>query len=133
MITKFEKYNESIKSLLVGPTEEETWKNLGFDRTYTPEEYFVYLTGGIEIVSPNGLYYEWKKGSKVVFEQYLKPEKIIFMKYSDIKIFDKIFNMELNILSGFREFCKFMKEMFDKYFGDNINISEYQIRIEYRK
>ena len=28
MITKFEKYNESISSLLVGPTKEEVWSEL---------------------------------------------------------------------------------------------------------
>lgn len=131
MITKFETYNEGIKHLLNGPTKEEAWKSLGFDRTFeTPEEYFLYLTDGVEIVSPNGLYYEWKKGDKILFEQYPTPDKLFFMKYSDVKIFDKIFDM------NFREFFKFsnfIKEMINKYFGNNINISEYQIRIEYRR
>jgi len=133
-LPKYDIYNESIKSLLVGPTKEEMWKNLGYDRTFdTPEEFFLYLTDGVEVTSPNGLYYEWKKNGKILFEQYIWPEKIIFMKYSVIKVFDKIFNMEFMEVSGFREFNIFMKEMFNKYFKDYINMNEYQIRIEYGK
>ena len=41
MITKYNQFNESIKSLLVGPTKDEIWKNLGFNRTFdTPKEFF---------------------------------------------------------------------------------------------
>ena len=32
MITKFEKYNEGIKHLLVGPTKEEVYNNIYKDR-----------------------------------------------------------------------------------------------------
>jgi len=125
---KIFKFNESIKSLLVGPSEEEVWKSFGYDRIFTPEEYFIYLTDGIEIISPNGLYYEWKKENKIVFEQYLNPEKLIFIKYSNnFKIYELIFNM------SFGEFCKFMIKMFNKYFKDKIDIYHYQFRIEYNK
>jgi len=43
MITKFEKYNESIKSLLVGPTKEEVLDNLGITIPDTPQEYIIDL------------------------------------------------------------------------------------------
>ena len=44
MITKFEKYNESIKDLLVGPTEEEVWEKLGFPNTInTAEDLIIYI------------------------------------------------------------------------------------------
>lgn len=128
MITKYNQFNESITHYLKGPSVEQVWKHYGFDRTYTSEEFFHYLTDDIEVISPNGLYYEWIKDGNIVFEQYYHPEKLIFMKYKTVfKIYEKIFNMD------FVEFMKFMKEMFNKYFSDKIDINEYQIRIEYMK
>lgn len=117
---------ESLLDKLEGPSKEEVWESFGFDRTFTSEEFFQYLTDGIEIISPNGLYYEWKKDNKKIFEQYLKPEKLIFMDYSTIfKIYEIVFDM------NFGDFSKFMKEMFNKYFSDKINIYEYGFRINY--
>ena len=123
---KYEHLFESLLDKLEGPDELEVWKNFGFDRTFTPEEYFHYLTDGIEVISPNGLYYEWKKDGKVVFEQYMNPDKLLFMKYSTVfKIYETIFDM------GFREFRIFFSDMIKKYFSQYINMDEYQIRIEY--
>jgi len=54
MITNFEKYNESIKSLLVGPTKEEVWKNLGYDEQFdTAEEFMNYIITNIKILKQN--------------------------------------------------------------------------------
>ena len=48
MITKYKIYNESVKSLLVGPTIEDAWKSFGFDSFDDPEKFFSYL------IDPNG-------------------------------------------------------------------------------
>jgi len=50
MITKYKQYNESIKSLLVGPTKDEMWKNLGYNISFnTYIEYMNYLINNLEI------------------------------------------------------------------------------------
>lgn len=109
------------------PSKEYMWKQYGFDKQYDPVEYFIHLTEGMKQISPNGLYYEWVKNEKKLFEQYINPEKIIFMDYSNtFKIYEILFDMD------FRKFNTFFKEMFNKYFGDKINIDEYQIRINYK-
>jgi len=134
LVRQYMKTNEGLLDKLQGPSKEEAWKQVGFDRTFeTPEEYFVYLTDGIEIVSPNGLYYQWIKDGKEIFEQFPSPEKLIFMKYSIIQLFYKVFDMNFFEIEGFRIFNKFIHDMFKKYFKDDINIDEYQIRIEYNR
>ena len=73
---------------------------------YEPEEYFVYLTEGMERVSPNGLYYEWYKNGKRLFEQFLNPEKLFFINYSNtFRIYEILFDM------GFKEFNTFFSKM----------------------
>ena len=72
MITKYNKFNESIKSLLVGPTKDEVWENLGYDRTFdTPEEFLLYRIDGMKIKEqvkyPNIIF--WEKDGKIIFEQ----------------------------------------------------------------
>lgn len=122
-----EYYTLSRDYNLNGPSKDYMWKQYGFDKQYDPEEYFVHLTEGMEQISPNGLYYEWIKNGKKIFEQFLNPEKIIFMDYNNtFKIYEILFDMD------FRKFNTFFKEMFNKYFGDKINIDEYQIRINYK-
>ena len=49
MITKFEKYNESIKSLLVGPTKEEICDQFNLPYSInTPEEFLEYIMNHVE-------------------------------------------------------------------------------------
>jgi len=50
MITKYSKYNESIKSLLTCPSKEEVWKSFGYDKSFnTPEEFFLNVIDGMKI------------------------------------------------------------------------------------
>lgn len=49
MIMKYNKFNEGIKHLLVGPNKQEVWKNLGYDRTFdTHIEYMDYLINNLK-------------------------------------------------------------------------------------
>ena len=44
MIKNFKQYNEGINHLLVGPTKDEVWEQLGFPHSFnTPEEFVKYL------------------------------------------------------------------------------------------
>lgn len=125
-MTLGEYYTLSRNNNLNGPSKDFIWKQYGFDRHYEPEEYFVYLTEGMEQVSPNGLYYEWIKDGKRLFEQFLNPEKLFFINYSNtFRIYEILFDMR------FKEFNTFFCKMMDKYFRDEINIYEYGLRIKY--
>ena len=83
MITKYNKFNESIKFLLVGPSKEKMgdyWKSLSFDRTFdTPEEFFLYMIDGMKIKEqtkyPNVIF--WMNHGKVIIEQNLKINVIM--------------------------------------------------------
>ena len=122
-----EYYTLSRDYNLEGPSKEYIWKQYGFDNQYEPEEYFVHLTEGMERVSPNGLYYEWYKNGKRLFEQFLNPEKLFFINYSNtFRIYEILFDM------GFKEFNTFFSKMMYKYFSDEINIYEYGLRIKYK-
>jgi len=81
MITKFTQYNESIRNLLVGPTKEEMWKNLGYDKHFdTPEEYFLDVIKDIKVQpfdrNNKDSVYWWKNG-KTLFEQELKDKRLM--------------------------------------------------------
>jgi len=98
MITKFEKFNESIKSLLVGPTKEEIWKNLGYDKSFdTPEEFFLTVIDGIKIKEqtehPNYIY--WEKNGKVIFKQDLK-DMDLWVDQTIWSILEKVFGINYN-------------------------------------
>ncbi len=108
MIKNFKQYNEGIKHLLVGPTKEEIWENLGYDKPFdTPEEFIEYISDNLEkIVSHNTftdiIYWKFKPQDEVYFEYnsgslFYSQEKIynilngVFnMKSSDIKLLLKI-------------------------------------------
>ena len=100
MIIKYTKYTESIKNLLVGPTKDEIFKNLGYDRTFdTPEEFIDYI--GNNLIKDD-------KHNGIICWLYKKTNEILF-KYEDIdrrfsynkeKIYDPltvIFDYKLNI------------------------------------
>ena len=63
MITRFEKYNENIKSLLVGPTEKEVWDNF---KKLSPDQLLL-------------------KSSKIGF---IKGVKLALDKGADVHVFE---------------------------------------------
>jgi len=107
MITKFEKYNESIRSLLVGPSKEEMkdyWKKLGYDQSFnTTEEFFLNVIDGIKI-KPQTKYLNsifWEKNGKILFEQDLKT-MYLWVEYDSIwAIFEKVFGLKYSEIQQF--------------------------------
>jgi len=104
MITKFEKYNESIKSLLVGPTKEEMWSKLLNGRLKglitsipeSPEDFFNQMKEGcVEIVKGwYGIYFG-KNGIKL-FQQDLK-NGWLYVSYLYIwSVYEKIYGFNKN-------------------------------------
>ena len=96
MITKYKLFNESIKSLLVGPSKEEMWKNLGYDRTFdTPKEFFLYMIDGMTIKEqnkyPNSIF--WEKNGELIFEQDLDNMNLWVDNKSIWKILEKVFGL----------------------------------------
>ena len=104
MITKYNQFNESIKSLLVGPTKEEIWKSFGYDQSFdTPEEFLLYVIDGISIKVQTKYTKSifWVKNDKLLFEQDLK-NKELFVDYESIwVVFEKIFNLEYKEIQSF--------------------------------
>ena len=120
MIIKFEQYNENIKSLLVGPTKDEIWRNLGYDKIFsrtfeTPEEFFLYMIDGIKIKEqteyPDSVF--WEKNGEILFEKKLK-NKILYVKYYTIwSVFEKFFNF------NYDETQRFIKEQVEEHLNWN--------------
>jgi len=115
MITKFEQYNESIKSLLVGPTKEETkdyWKNLGYEQSFeTPEEFFLYMIDGIKIYKQTNCpdYIFWVKNNNIIFKHELKTKKL-WVDYNSIwSVLMKLFGFD------FVETQSFIKDQVEKH------------------
>ena len=99
MITKYNKFNESIKNLLVGPTKEEVWKSKGYDRTFdTPEEFFLNVIDGMEIKKQSAYPYSviWEKDGVIIFEQKLYT-KDLWVDYKSIwSVFEIFFGLKYN-------------------------------------
>ena len=100
MITKYKQFNESIKSLLVGPSKEEMkdyWKSRGFDRTFdTPEEFLLYVMSDMKSIVDDEYLDSifWLKNGNVLFEENLE-NKELYINYDFIwKILRGIFNVE---------------------------------------
>ena len=114
MITKFEKYNESVKSLLVGPTKEEVWKNLGyvkiFNRTFdTSEEYFIYLISNMKIQEQTEYPYIefYEVNGKLLFEKNLRTKNLWVDNNYIWKPFKIIFGLsEVGIRSFLKKMIK---------------------------
>jgi len=66
MIKKYIKFNEGIKSLLVGPTKEEVWKNLGYDKSFDNlEDFLTELCDGMDA----SIGYDGQSHSEIVFSK----------------------------------------------------------------
>ena len=97
MIKNYIQFNESLLDKLQGPSKEEVWKNLWYDKGFdTPEEFFLDVIKGIKIKKqtkfPDSVF--WEKNGEIFFEQDLE---IMYLRvnYDTIwKIFDKGFSME---------------------------------------
>jgi len=118
MITKFEKYNESIKSLLVGPPEEEVWKNIGseFIGLNTPpdtvDEFLDYIfENGHKMNKEIINLYRWVFNNRSVFT--------LLQNMDTLYIYDKV----LKILNSFYnittkdEFIQLLQKRLEKHFG----------------
>ena len=108
MIKNYKQFNESLLDKLQGPSKEEIWKNLGYDRTFdrtfdTPEDFFLDVIKGIKIKKqtkyPDSLF--WEKNGKILFEQDFENMDL-WVNYDIIwKIFEKVFGMEYNEIQLF--------------------------------
>ena len=104
MITKFEKYNEGIRHLLVGPTKEEVWIELmngklkGLIKTIpeSPIDFFYQIKDGCEISKNGNPFILWTKNKQNVFKQYIKSN-YFYVDYQKIwLVFEDIFGIEYN-------------------------------------
>ena len=96
MITKYNKFNESIKSLLVGPRKEEVWKSRGYDISFgTPEEFLLWVIDGMKIKekTKDTDYIIWEKNGKIIFEQSLKS-KNLWVEKSIWSVLEKVFGLD---------------------------------------
>jgi hypothetical protein len=112
MIIKYKLFKESLLNKIEGPSKEDVWKNLGYEKGFdTPEEFFLDVIDGIKVKKqtkyPNSVF--WEKEGKIVFEQDLKNMDL-WVSYNMIwVIFEKVFGMEYN------EIESFIKGMVEEY------------------
>jgi len=102
MITKFEKYTESIKSLLVGPTKEEMWDNLMSGKLKglitsipeSPEEFFNQMKDGcIKIGKHNDFIYFGKNDVKLFLQD--SKNKLLGVGHNYIwSVLEKIYGLD---------------------------------------
>jgi len=116
MIKKYKQYNESIKSLLVGPTKEELWKNLGYDKPFeTPIEYITFLLDNVKKdVYDNSINFFYKK--KYIFSQWCNTNYISVNK-DIIKLIRSMFRISENKLLN----------LFKNEIEKRLNITNYKI------
>lgn len=100
MITKFEKFNEGINHLLVGPTEEEIWnhymegdlKGLITSIPETHEDFFVQMRENCVLMGEDNNGYIYGKRGIELFQENLKYG-FICISYKYIwSIFENIYN-----------------------------------------
>jgi len=107
MITNYKKFNENIKSLLVGPTKDEMkdyWKDLGYDQSFeTPEEFFLYIIDGIKIKEqteyPNSIL--WEKNDEIIFDQNLKFKYLFVNSKLIWSVFRNVFGLNYDEIQSF--------------------------------
>jgi len=89
MITNFEKYNEGIKSLLVGPTKENVWDNLFKDKLNglidsipdSPEDFFNQMKEGCVKMGEDKYGAYWGKNGIKLFQEDSKNNLWISLIY----------------------------------------------------
>ena len=107
MITKFYQYNESIKSLLVGPTKDEVWtelmngklKGLITSIPDSPEDFFNQIKEGCVIIETDefGSVYWGKNGNVYLFHIENGSEDILFVRKSLIwSVLQKVYGLTHN-------------------------------------
>jgi len=101
MIIKFELFNEGIKSLLVGPTENEIWSELmngklkGFLKSIpkSPEDFFIQMKEDCKILNIDDNYFWWGKNHTVIF-WVDKNKKYLYLSDNYIwLVLSKIYNL----------------------------------------
>ena len=105
MITKFEKYNESLRDLMVGPTEEEVWNNI---KDFPPNEL---LKKCIEIGFLKGIKLALKKDADIHINNdeplrlasengHTEIVKLLLDKGADIHVHAE-FSLQVSALNGY--------------------------------
>jgi len=100
---------------LVGPSKEEIWKNLGYEKEFnTPEEFFLYMIDGIVSCKsnkyPNSIC--WEKNGKTIFEQDFN--------YRDLIVNKEIWNILKNVFCFDNDEVKsFIKEQVKEHLNWN--------------
>ena len=106
---------------MVGPTKEEVWKNLGYDKTFnTTEEYFKYIFDNFQYSDKMLFYKKWKDEDGMVvidYNQLTKNMDCYLSKYTEImgKIFTLTSTEVTNIIK------QFLKEKLR--LSNNVNIT----------
>ena len=112
MIKNYKIFTESLLDKLQGPSKEEVWSSLGYDRTFdTPEELFLDVIKDIkvreQIKYPESVF--WEKNGEVIFEQNFKRNSL-YVDYNSIWfIFEKIYGLQ------YRETELFIKNMVEEH------------------
>jgi len=104
MITNFKKYNESIKSLLVGPTKEETWiylmngklKGLITSIPDSPEDFFNKIKEGCSKMGEDEYGIYWGKNGIKLFQQNSKKGYLRVSHKYVWSVFENIYGLNYN-------------------------------------
>lgn len=121
MIKKFKQFNEGINHLLVGPTKDEIWKNLGYSKTFdTPEDFLKELSKKMETSYINSNEVEFYMNGKSIFIYEIK-ERCLSVDYSIQKLIIDIFGIDIKNIE------KLIKNIFIEILGnDNFVVAVYQ-------
>ena len=121
MITKFEKFNEGINHLLVGPTKEEVWNKIGLDffglKTPPPsvEEFIDYIfENGNSDTTESSDICRWKFNNRCIF--------FIMKRMFSIHIYERfyiILDLFYNI-QHYRVILQLIQPKLKEKFGDFI-------------
>jgi len=109
MIIKFDKYNESIKSLLIGPTKEDVWDNLFKDKLNglitsipdSPEDFFNQMKDDCSKMYESEYIIYWGKNGIRLFRHELK-NGILWISYIYIwLVLEKIYGFDYDETKSF--------------------------------
>ena len=110
----FECLSESLLDKLEGPSKEEVFKNIGYNRENdTPESFFEHITDGIRKLKIDGNLVYWGKNNKIILGQNTRL-KDVYVDYKSIWIiYENVFNMSDD------EIKQFILKMVKKYLNWN--------------